>query len=261
METPWRNSDLRGGWHGSEGHSRCRVCRVPGEYGGARRRRVRRVHCTQVPAKPECWGEICRGATRGRGANGGLGEASLLVAGTEAVLRPAQPRKLEIEGGDGFGGSLGEARDRRDRLRRWGGGGAHAGAPVTRTSPAAARSHPAQLGGSLTEQKIRLVVAHVLSLHHIHCSGGAHEQAESTGRAQILAMTRRWSPRVATGVGSQKTGVDPSAGLCGRRTEGAQVQAYRRLDTLPAGRMSRGHFYSSTMLKRCSPLGAPMRAL
>jgi hypothetical protein len=101
----------------------------------------------------------------------------------------------------------------------------------------------------------------VLSLHHIHCLGGAHAQAESTGRAQILAMTRRWSPRVATGVGSQKTGVDPSAGLCGRRTEGAQVQAYRRLDTLPAGRMSRGHFYSSTMLKRCSPLGAPMRAL
>jgi hypothetical protein len=121
---------------------------------------------------------------------GGLGEV-VLVAGTEAVLRPAQSRKLEIEGGDGFGGSLGEASDRRDRLRRWGGGGAHAGAPVTRTSPAAARSHPAQLGGSLTEQTFRLVVEHVLSLHHIHCSGGAHEQAESTGRAQILAMTRR----------------------------------------------------------------------
>ena len=39
------------------------------------------------------------------------------------------------------------------------------------------------------------------------------------------------------------------------------MQVYRRLDTLPAGRMSRGHFYSSTLLKRCSPLGAPMRAL
>jgi hypothetical protein len=77
------------------------------------------------------------------------------------------------------------------RLRRWGGGVAHAGAPVTRTSPAAARSNPAQLGGSLTEQKIRLVVEHVLSLHHIHCLGGAHAQAESTGRAQILAMKRR----------------------------------------------------------------------
>src|ERR1700736_6523783 len=74
-----------------------------------------------------------------------------------------QPRKLEIEGGDGFGGSLGEASDRRDRLRRWGGGGAHAGAPVTRTGAAAARSNPAQLGGSLTEQTIRLVVKHVCS--------------------------------------------------------------------------------------------------
>src|SRR6202162_1972441 len=144
-------------------------------------------------------GDLPRRNPGPRGRRGGLWKASLLVAGIEAVLRPAQPRKLEIEGGDGFGGSLGEASVRRDRLRRWGGGGAHAGAPVTRTSPAAARSNPAQLGGSLTEQKIRLVVEHVLSLHHIHCLGGAHEQAESTGRAQILAMTRR-CPRVATGL-------------------------------------------------------------
>jgi hypothetical protein len=112
---------------------------------------------------------------------------------------PRAPWKLEIEGGDGFGGRLGEASDRRARLRRWGGEGAPAGAPVTRTSPAAARSNPAQLGGSLTEQTIRLVVEHVLSLHHIHCSGGAHQQAESTGRAQILAMTRRWFPGCSHG--------------------------------------------------------------
>ena len=61
---------------------------------------------------------------------------------------------------------------------------------------------------------------------------------------------------MATDVGSQKTGVDPSAGRWGRRADGAQVQAYRRMDTLPAGRMSRGHFYFSILLQRCSPVGA-----
>jgi len=93
----------------------------------------------------------------------------------------------------------------------------------------------------------------VLSLHHIRGLGGAHAQAESTGRAQILAMTRRWSARVwPRGSAAERVGLT-QVPVMGRRAERVPVPAYRRMDALPACRMSRGH---STLLKRCSPLGA-----
>ena len=109
----------------------------------------------------------------------------------------------------------------RDRRLRWGGGGAYAGAPVTRTGPAAARSNLAQLGGSLTEQTIRLVVKHMLSLHHIH-GLGVSPRASGKYRAGAdfsddKAMVR---PGVATRVGSRETGVDPSAGLWAEELNG-----------------------------------------
>src|ERR1700687_5355574 len=53
------------------GAQRVRVCRVPGKYGVARRRRVRRVHCTQVTAKPECGGRSAAAQPGGRGGEWG----------------------------------------------------------------------------------------------------------------------------------------------------------------------------------------------
>src|SRR5207244_84431 len=167
-ETPWRNSDLPGGWHGSEERSRCRVCSAPrGIPGRPPAASAARPRYSGAGEAGRLGGDLPRRHAGPGGGVAGLGERAVLGAGTEAVLGPAQPRKLEIQGGDGFGGSLGEGSDRRDRRLRWGGGGAYAGAPVTRTGPAAARSNPAQLGGSLTEQTIRLVMEHRLSLHHI----------------------------------------------------------------------------------------------
>ena len=63
------------------------------------------------------------------------------------------------------------------------------------------------------------------------------------------------------GLAAKRLGLTQVPVYVAEELKGHRCRAYRRLDTLPAGRMSRGHFYSSTMLKRCSPLGAPMRAL
>jgi len=97
----------------------------------------------------------------------------------------------------------------------------------------------------------------VLSLHHIHCLGGAHAQAETTGRAQILAMTRRWSARVwPRGSAAKKLGLT-QVPVMGRRAERVPVPAYRRMDALPACRMSRGHAGVELLCsKGASPLGA-----
>ena len=91
---------LPGGWQGSEKRGRSVVGFVgsQGNTGVARRRRVRHVSTVlRCRRSRNCLaGEICRGRNAGPGGRmGGLGEV-VLVAGTEAVLRPAQPRKLEI---------------------------------------------------------------------------------------------------------------------------------------------------------------------
>ena len=91
-------------WERETGAQRCRVCRVPGQYGGWHTGGESGTFQLYSGAGEAgiVWGEkSAAAATRGRvGEWGAWG--MVLVAGTEAVLRPAQPRKLEIEGGDGF---------------------------------------------------------------------------------------------------------------------------------------------------------------
>src|ERR1700687_2647226 len=91
---------LPGGWQGSEKRGRSVVGFVgsQGNTGVARRRRVRHVFQLYSGAGEAgmLGAGICRGRNAGPGGRmGGLGDM-VLVAGTEAVLRPAQPRKLEI---------------------------------------------------------------------------------------------------------------------------------------------------------------------
>jgi hypothetical protein len=66
-------------WERETGAQRCRVCRVPGQYGGGTpAASAARFNCTQVPAKPELFGgrnlpRPQRGAGWANGGPGGRG--------------------------------------------------------------------------------------------------------------------------------------------------------------------------------------------
>ena len=82
-----------------------------------------------------------------------------------------------------------------------------------------------------------------------------HEVAEELEGVAAAEEAGGPAPLVADeeGEGQQRHG---DADQVQVEAERVLVPAYRRMDTLPACRISRGHFYFSTLLKRCSPLGA-----
>src|ERR1700687_4731670 len=63
------------------------------------------------------------------------------------------------------------------------------------------------------------------------------------------AMSARVGPQ---GAAAERLGLTQVPGLWAEELD-VPVPAYRRMDTLPTSRMSRGHF---SLLKRCSPLRA-----
>src|SRR5215472_9201395 len=71
-----------------------RVCRVQGIWGFTSAARAARPLYSGAGEAGMLGGDLPRRNAGPSGRMGGLGEA-VLVAGTEAVLRPAQPRKLE----------------------------------------------------------------------------------------------------------------------------------------------------------------------
>ena len=83
------------------------------------------------------------------------GRHGLRLAGTAALPRAAEPRKLGIQDGDGFSGGLVRPLDRRYFVLRRSDGGAQT--PVAGGGAAPALAAAAHLRGRLVEQKLGVV--------------------------------------------------------------------------------------------------------